>query len=196
MSSVAASNAACTQIEGPQIFFWMICLAFNVIAQPSGCVLEFSSDYHTFLRSSPIICAFDTITMVAPLLLGIYHSPTIDGIREEATRILFQRIVDYRDDPDVEAIKSLKSEARLRWFTFFLGVLPQLIKLFASTGIPMFQVFGAMYFVSWVIFEALVFAADISRLDCKARSSHQHDHLFSPGVVCVPHFQTHARFSP
>ncbi|KAJ6031406.1 hypothetical protein N7540_002138 [Penicillium herquei] len=166
MSSAAASNAACTQeIEGPQIFFWMVCLAFNSIAQPSGSVLGLSSEYHTFLRSSPIICAFDTIIMVAPLLRGIYISPTIECIREEATQILFQRIVDYRDDPDVEAIKSLKSQASLRWFTFFLGVLPQLIKLFASRGVPMFQAFGAMYLFSWITFEALVFATDIKYME-------------------------------
>ncbi|KAJ5738480.1 hypothetical protein N7493_001635 [Penicillium malachiteum] len=103
--------------------------------------------------------------MVAPLLHAVYHSPTVECICEEATRILLQRIVDDRDDPDVEAMKSLKSQASLRWLTFFLGVLPQLIKLFASRGIPLFQILGAMYLFSWVIFEAIVFATDMKYIE-------------------------------
>ncbi|KAJ5710969.1 hypothetical protein N7488_005125 [Penicillium malachiteum] len=166
MTSADVFNATCTQeIEWPQIFFWMIYLAFNSIAQASGSVLGLSSEHHAFLRSSPIICAFDTIIMIAPLIRTLYHSPTIECFHQEATRILLQRIVNDRDDPDVEVIKSLKSQASLRWFTFFLGVLPQLIKLFVSRGIPMFQLLGAMYLFSWLIFEALVLSMDMKYLE-------------------------------
>ncbi|KAI1752336.1 hypothetical protein F4782DRAFT_501453 [Xylaria castorea] len=52
-----------------------------------------------------------------------------------------------------------------RWFCFGLGVLPQVIKLFGSSGIPLTQLFGAMYFFSWVSFEALVITAKVLELD-------------------------------
>ncbi|KAI1264774.1 hypothetical protein F5Y18DRAFT_78654 [Xylariaceae sp. FL1019] len=62
-------------------------------------------------------------------------------------------------------VKDLTSQMGLRWFGFVLGVLPQLIKLFGSSGIPLVQVCGAMYLLPWVIFEGLLVVAKVCELD-------------------------------
>lgn len=63
------------------------------------------------------------------------------------------------------ALQELTATTGLRWFAFGLGVLPQVIKLFGSSGIPRVQACGAMYLFSWVVFEALVVSAKVCRLD-------------------------------
>ncbi|KAK8022722.1 hypothetical protein PG993_013489 [Apiospora rasikravindrae] len=43
------------------------------------------------------------------------------------------------------ALQALTATTGFRWFAFGLGVLPQVIKLFGSSGIPAIQAYGAMY---------------------------------------------------
>ncbi|KAI0141917.1 hypothetical protein GGR57DRAFT_396384 [Xylariaceae sp. FL1272] len=62
-------------------------------------------------------------------------------------------------------VKDLTSQMGVRWFGFALGVLPQLIKLFGSSGIPLIQVCGALYLLPWIAFETLLVAAKICKLD-------------------------------
>ncbi|KAI0453308.1 hypothetical protein F5B21DRAFT_480277 [Xylaria acuta] len=62
-------------------------------------------------------------------------------------------------------LKDLITQMGFRWFCFGLGVLPQVIKLFGSSGIPLVQLCGAMYLFSCVSFEALVVAAEVLKLD-------------------------------
>ncbi|KAL2865235.1 uncharacterized protein BJX67DRAFT_186451 [Aspergillus lucknowensis] len=74
-------------------------------------------------------------------------------------------------------IKSLKNRTRARWVSFGLGALPQFIKLFASTGVTVSQVFGAMYLMSWVVFELLALAAapeDLSTLSRRTIAERPH----------------------
>ncbi|KAL3455941.1 hypothetical protein BJX64DRAFT_294551 [Aspergillus heterothallicus] len=58
-----------------------------------------------------------------------------------------------------QSIQMIKEQTKIRWVAFVLGTVPQFVKLFASTGIPLTQLFGAMYLVSWLLFELLFLAA-------------------------------------
>ncbi|KAI0200407.1 hypothetical protein F4808DRAFT_460759 [Astrocystis sublimbata] len=62
-------------------------------------------------------------------------------------------------------LKDLTSQTGFRWFCFGLGVLPQVIKLFGSSGIPLIQVCGALYLFPWLTFEVLIAAGRILDLD-------------------------------
>lgn len=62
-------------------------------------------------------------------------------------------------------IKSLITDTGYRWFCFGLGVLPQFIKLFGSSGILSVQICGAGYLASWSIVEGLILAAKKMNLD-------------------------------
>ncbi|KAI1109083.1 hypothetical protein F5Y14DRAFT_456410 [Nemania sp. NC0429] len=61
--------------------------------------------------------------------------------------------------------RGFTTQLGFRWFCFGLGVLHQVIKLFGSSGVPLFEAYGAMYLFSWLYFEALVVAAKTLKLD-------------------------------
>ncbi|KAL3471443.1 hypothetical protein BJX99DRAFT_237420, partial [Aspergillus californicus] len=81
--------------------------------------------------------------------------------RHAATNVLLQRCVDKEGNPDLEGIARFRTQSGGRWLAFIIGVLPQLIKLFASRGIAWSQAAGAMYLASWLLFEFLVLAAQL-----------------------------------
>ncbi|KAI1743978.1 hypothetical protein F4680DRAFT_408084 [Xylaria scruposa] len=82
------------------------------------------------------------------------------------TKASMEKLVAFRDVTKARAVlKDLTAQMGFRWFCFGLGVLPQIIKLFGSSGIPLIQFCGTMYLLSWVSFEALVVAAKVLGLD-------------------------------
>ncbi|KAL2783550.1 hypothetical protein BJX66DRAFT_318324 [Aspergillus keveii] len=162
--SVAGGSEArySPEISWPTIFFWMVCLALNSIAQRSGRVLGTKCRHQAILRSSPIVCGFDAMDMLISWVAHAY-SPTTPRprIRHGASKVLLQRFIDKEGTPNIQAIARFKAQSAVRYLAFFLGVIPQLIKLFASRGVAWSQAAGAMYLASWVLFEALVLAADL-----------------------------------
>jgi hypothetical protein len=87
---------------------------------------------------------------------------TIWNIRIAATRILSRRVVDGNGETDLGAIRTAVAQSRLRWMAFAIGVLPAVLKVYGSQGIPWSQAFGTMYLASWLLFEILLSTA---RLD-------------------------------
>jgi hypothetical protein len=77
-------------------------------------------------------------------------------------------------------LRQLTKETFLRWFCFALGVLPQAIKLFGSSGIMPLQICGAGFLFSWIIFEAMVVAARILGLE-ESDASWTLDWDYAPG---------------
>lgn len=59
----------------------------------------------------------------------------------------------------------ITKEAFFRWFCFVLGVFPQALKLFGSSGIMPLQMCGAAFLCPWIIFEVMVGAARILGLE-------------------------------
>ncbi|KAL2833316.1 hypothetical protein BDW59DRAFT_156818 [Aspergillus cavernicola] len=148
------------QILWPTIFFWMVCFALNSTSQPTGRVLGLPYRHPSILRSSPIICAFDAINILTSWVTHVV-SPIAKpaSFRHSATRILLHRVVNKEGNPDIQAIKNIKAQSRVRWALFLLGTVPQFIKLFTSRGIPWSQAIGAIYLASWLLFEILVLSA-------------------------------------
>ncbi|KAI0195297.1 hypothetical protein EV127DRAFT_420627 [Xylaria flabelliformis] len=84
----------------------------------------------------------------------------------DSAKVSLENLAVSRDVTKARAVlKDLTTQMGFRWFCFGLGVLPQIIKLFGSSGIPLIQFCGTMYLFSWVSFEALVVAAKVLGLD-------------------------------
>lgn len=155
------------EVAWQTLFFWMVCLAINSVSQPNGRVLGTSYRHQAILRGSPIFCAFDAIDTLASWVVYVVSSSTpftIWNIRIAATRILLRRVVDRQGARDLGTIDKLVAQSRLRWVTFGVGVLPVVVKLYASKGIAWSQAIGTMYLASWLIFEVLLFSARVDDL--------------------------------
>jgi hypothetical protein len=144
------------------IYFLMVCFAMNSVAQPTGRMLGLPYPHSAIFRSSPFLCGFDAVHILAHWLAeyisACWSERRLADFRLAATRALMYRIIDD-DEPDIKAARRIKQGAHLRCAGFLLTVLPALIKLFASRGIPWSQAFGAMFLASWLVFEILVLSA-------------------------------------
>lgn len=123
------------------------------MTQPSGRVLGSSSQYRTYLRSSPIVCAVDALffllrLVLSPIILGIPASQAID--------ITIQERYKGVHDP-VEGIQYLEKQTWLRWLFFVIGTLGPAIKLAAMQGVPWTKAWGMMFLGAFVVFESIVF---------------------------------------
>ena len=124
------------------------------MTQPSGRVCEFHPKYRFVLRSSPFICAFDAVGVLLVWARHIFwhlESPTT-----AARRIARARFRDIENEAEEESVSSLERNIPFRYAAFFLGALPQAVKLFASSGLPYVKAIGAMYLGSWIVFELLL----------------------------------------
>jgi predicted secreted protein len=150
-------------------YFLMVCFATNSVAQPTGRMLGLPYPHSAIFRSSPFLCGFDAVHILAHWLAeyisACWSERRLADFRLAATRALMYRIIDDDDEPDIKAARRIKQGAHLRWAGFLLTVLPALIKLFASRGIPWSQAFGTMFLASWLVFEILVLSARLENDD-------------------------------
>ncbi|KAI1375841.1 hypothetical protein F4677DRAFT_460136 [Hypoxylon crocopeplum] len=129
------------EVSGPTVLLWMVYLSINAMAQPTGPIFGMACEPQCkVLRSSPVISAFNTIDMIASWRR--FSIASSGSVRAAATQVLAERrTVENSNEPipvdqALAYLKQLRSESGFRWLTFCLGVLPQVIKLFGSSGIP------------------------------------------------------------
>ena len=128
-----------------QSAFWGIAaLALNTVVQDSGCVLGFLAKYRLILRTSPFVCLFDTCSTMISLATCW---------RRNSFRRSVQLVAEARGVHESRKKASL-TEHVLSIVTFVVATI-QFIKLFALKGIPWTQTFGAFYFASYLVQEAL-----------------------------------------
>lgn len=162
--------------------------ARSVIAELELRVIRAERKFDTFFRSGRASDRENTVEEISPLLVEASKSEIflrlllgLDDKQQEkhdlwllvsqfersATDV--QRALEDCQVPDYTkaslTIKSLIRDTGYRWFCFGLGVLPQFIKLFGSSGISNIQICGAGYLASWSVFEALILAAKKMKLD-------------------------------
>jgi hypothetical protein len=157
-----------------QTIFWtLIPLAINSMAQPGGRICGLPSRYRTYLRCSPFLCAADALSVVSQLAaLYLYRKQnfseaigTVLQERFEADKGDEHRaghqlaIHDDDDDEEVETLHSLEAMTWLRWLWFIIGTLPPAIKLMSMSGVPREQAWGMMFLTSWIINESLTIYA-------------------------------------
>lgn len=76
------------------------------------------------------------------------------------------------EDGMEEGLQTLERTAWLRWLWFVLATLPPTIKLMAMSGVIWPQIWGIMFFASWIVNESMIiFAAINSKFYTISRSS-------------------------
>ena len=129
----------------------------NSMLQNNGMVLSFPSQWGVALRSSPILCLFDSIELTLSWLAFILFNA--ESPSTAAKRIARLR---FRDVPDNASDQSFTSLRKIFWIIqvfFVLSTLLQAMKLFAMRGIGGTQVCAIFYLYSWLVSEALVWTA-------------------------------------
>lgn len=126
-----------------QSAFWSLPpLAINTMMQPSGRVCGFDPSLRTYLRSSPIVCAFDTVSIIVRF---VAYS------RLGLSAPVAAKIIEARRGGNEDTQQKLF--LKYAWFVFL--VLPKVIKLMACSGLPWTQVWGCFYLLSFIVVEVM-----------------------------------------
>ena len=138
----------------------MVPIALNTMAQPAGRICGFfHPSLRTYIRSSPIVCGCDAVIMIIRFTSYIWVGvpPTLAAKRVRKLR------EEEVERTQVEGIQSIEQSPFLRWFFVVFGVLPQVIKLFACSGIPWTQTSACLYLASFVVTEGFQKMAEFAK---------------------------------
>lgn len=132
MTTTVPSLAQQQQASGKSIFWALAAIVINTMLQPSFCgyVWSGSSFEGSFWphRSSPVICFLDS---VADIWIGVKR---LRGRNESPN--------EYKPSNPTAVLAQL--------VIFIMGVLPQAIKLFSMSGIPLAQTLAAIFLFSTI----------------------------------------------
>jgi hypothetical protein len=145
------STDTSSQVSWQSAFWSLVPLALNTMLQPSGRVCGFRPELRTYLRSSPLICAADSIsTLIRFAIYSIRLNSPFSGAKATLdTRFQGQ-------SSSGEGLQALERTTLVRWVMgFILGALPQFIKLVGLQGVPWTTAWGCMYITEFCLIEIL-----------------------------------------
>ena len=160
-----------------QSVFWAVVpIALNSMSQPSGRILGYPRTYNFALRCSPVVCAASALDSLAQL--------AVFTIRERSLSTALQKSIDRRfedthGDED-GSFQSLRENTIFRIVLFLFGAVPQLIKVYASSGVPWTQTLGTAYLAPFILDELFLLAAP------KQREQQRGDHSDNATVDSTP----------
>ncbi|KAK5124112.1 hypothetical protein LTR85_001815 [Meristemomyces frigidus] len=156
------SMAANTDTMSWQSLFWAIVpIALNAMSQPSGRILGHPSTMNFTLRCSPVLCAASAIdSIVRVIAYTISEGSFPDGVK------LFTavRFSDRRNDDD-GSFNSMRKNTLFRTLLFVLGVVPQLVKIYATRGIPWTLAWCTAFLATYVVDQVIVLFAYCLKLE-------------------------------
>ncbi len=142
-------------VSWQSVFWAVIAMALNVLLQNAGSVCARSSSWRIPLRSSPLICAADTILCLLELLwiktLGCSWSTA-------ARHVWYGRF----EEPRTWAGSGVDSNWRWSMIAFVLGALPQFIKVFVMQGVIATQIIAIAFFGAFLVPEILRITAGVA----------------------------------
>lgn len=136
-------------VSGLAAFWVLLGIALNGMAQPSGRVCGINTEYGRYLRSSPILCGIDALTIVAQLS---YYSNRNPNLSDSAKLVLVSRFSDQGSIPR-------RDDKFLRILVFVFGLLPALITIVTATGIPWTKTWGLLFLADFGVVEIVWFLA-------------------------------------
>ena len=144
-----------------QCAYWaLVPIAINTMTQPSGKVLGFPSSYGLSLRSSPIVCACDTLYIIAAFI----HQTIGHGSTRVAARVILkQRFSDAANDSESGSFAQFQRNTVVRLVLFILSALLGIIKLYGMRGVPWTKAWAGMYWSSFLVLEVVGFLAGKGR---------------------------------
>ena len=119
-----------------------------MLLQNAGSVCHLSTQYRISLRSSPIICAADTILCVGKL---IWLCTTSGSPTTTLRHVWYDRF----EDGDIEAGSVIDNMWRLNMVAFVLGALPQAVKIFGMKGVPGTQTLASIFLATFLVQEIM-----------------------------------------
>jgi len=135
----------------------------NTMAQPSGSVCGIRNRYRTYLRSSPVICAADCISILVQIAVIPVHLQTSPRIALDV--LLHRRFDQYYEEEESEiAIQDLEKLTWFRWVFFVFGTFPPVLKLTAMENVLWSKIWGMIFLASFLFVEALALLPEPSRL--------------------------------
>jgi hypothetical protein len=130
------------------------------MSQPSSRICGFPAKYHTYLRSSPLFCLADSLSILMHLILYLITFQFKDGIhlliQQRFSKGDYEDAGEDVDETKEEGIQAIEKLTWLRWIFFVFGTLGSGIKLMAIEGIPWTKAFGAIFLFSFMMVEVLV----------------------------------------
>ena len=130
----------------------LVPIALNTMTQPSGRFREFPSPWSFVVRSSPIFCAFATLDSLWSVVEFFLRNGSLKGALRN---FVAERFSGSPDDAE-GSFASLRKNTIFRIGLFVIGALPQIVKIFATKGIPLTQVACAAYLSTFVVDEVLL----------------------------------------
>ncbi|KAF7506387.1 hypothetical protein GJ744_011853 [Endocarpon pusillum] len=124
--------------------------------------LGLPAKYGFALRSNPLLCASDALTVLTSTLYWSIQLRSLLGGARKVARRRFEEPEDEEGPPRRESGRSSSSLQELqrnkifRTCVFVFGALPQTVKLYAMSGIFWTKVLGSMFVGSFVILEVIV----------------------------------------
>ncbi|KAF2811081.1 uncharacterized protein BDZ99DRAFT_462356 [Mytilinidion resinicola] len=140
-----------------QTAFWsLVPIALNTMLQPSGRVCGLDPELHTYLTSSPLVCAFDSIVILVRFLASWEYSRSFRFAIHDTLEERFPSPAQ-----PTSGLRTLESATFICWLGFIVGTLPQFIKQHALTGVPWTQAWAWMYLINFSLVEILFFLDNI-----------------------------------
>jgi hypothetical protein len=153
-NSTPVTVSTTQEVQWQTAFWSLVSLAVLTMSQPCGKICSQPSRYRTYLRSSPVVCAADTLSIFtrwAVMSISLRVSPI------RALRLL--QLERFEDADEAEGLQKLGSSTFGCWIFAVLGPLPVMIKLASFGGTPWTQAFGMSFMVSFVVTEFIIVTA-------------------------------------
>ena len=150
-----------TEVSWYSAFWTLIALALNSMTQPCGRALGLPAKYGFALRSNPLLCASDALTVLTSTLYWSIQLRSLPGGARKVARCRFEDPEDEEGPPRREggsssSLQELQRNKIFRTCVFVFGALPQTVKLYAMSGIFWTKVLGSMFVGSFAILEVIV----------------------------------------
>ena len=181
------------------------------MTQPAGSLsVTLTTNQSFYFRASPILCLLDGMNVSCSF---IYQACRTNDLKTALSHVAKAKLTlsgssaadDSSEQQSSSNLHQLQENELFRAILFFLGVLPQAIKLFVCTGFFWAKIWAAFYLISFTLIEALVlipqrFFGDLSstesdvceipRIATTNRRAKNIDRLWQqwyPGVVMLSH---------
>ncbi len=144
-----------TEVSWYSAFWTLIPLALNSMTQPCGRALGLPAKYGFALRSNPLLCASDALTVLTSTLYWSIQLRSLLGGARKVARCRFEDPEDEEGESS-SSLQELQRNKIFRTWVFVLGALPQTVKLYAMSGIFWTKVLSSMFIGSFAILEVIV----------------------------------------
>ncbi|KAI9162857.1 hypothetical protein HJFPF1_04452 [Paramyrothecium foliicola] len=123
------------------VFLSLAILALNLMLQPTGRVCGFPHSARVYLRSSPVVCTVDSLTLLIDFSYKFFQTASIT---QAANKSIAWRYGDSSSDLQCPKVGS-KALLLLRLMVFVLGTVFGALKIFFTKGLQWEQIAAGCY---------------------------------------------------